>query len=94
VIGDYSTLARAISGFTDRLEEESRQANAEKHRAATVLRQLFPDISEEQSRIRLRQFDVRAEERARTVLRLRRLLAMIADGTVTLDNLDETLGQI
>ena len=75
---DYGALARAVSDFTDQLEEEAKQARQRRHQAEVIARQLFPDIDDDDIRLRLRQFDVRVEEKSQTVVRLRRLLAHIA----------------
>lgn len=74
----YMTLATAISGFTDQLEVEANLATKQKRQAETIMRQLFPDITDEQASIRLKQFDVMAVERSAILLRLRKLLADIA----------------
>lgn len=75
---DYGTLARAVSGFTDILEQEVNHATGKKREAEALLRSLCPDMSEAERTLRVRAYDARAEELTHVMLRLRRLLSQVA----------------
>lgn len=76
---DYGTLARAVSGFTDVLEQEVNNATQQKREAEALLRHLCPDMSEAERTLRVRAYDARAEALANVMLRLRRLLSQVAN---------------
>ena len=77
-MSDYGTLARAVSGFTDVLEDQANAATQQKRTAEALLRHLCPDMSEAERTLRVRAYDARAAELADITVRLRRLLSQVA----------------